>query len=493
MNIVLLYGIYVLLYIPIEVVFLVLLLNFLIYNIIVFAINKYYFFSQKEARLNASPYSKVVNYQDNFFNWIETPLNLSYNCMTVKMKGRFNVENFKTDLSDKIFSGFDENNEALFPKFRQVIKKGILFSTWEYTGEFNVEDHVKEQSLDFSVQGSVENFICEISKYEINKDKPQWAIYLITDPKVQDVSYLAWRVHHSLGDGFSMWRVIFKICDINLKDEFAGNKLTVSRLTTFQRIMANMKTFLSIPMYLTDLIIFTTKYNRKYTEGITNEKRIAWSNKLDFEKVRDVKSKTKTTVNDVLMTLVTESTRRYFTSRSRNDIIDKEVIYGMGVSLDADIDNLQLTNNDAGILILTPTIIEGPFNQLKIINRNMAKMKYELWPFFYSMCLYFLITLPIPVSLVRKITGAMAIGIGNYSNVPGPNTKLVWNGVVVDEAYAIVMTSWNQVLAIVFSTYKGKMCLGVKSDCCIMDKPDELVEEMIRVLEEMYLEVNGSS
>lgn len=245
-------------------------------------------------------------------------------------------------------------------------------------------------------------------------------------------------------------------------------------------------------MYLTDLLIFIATHYRRYTDGVTANKRAAMSNRIDFQKVREIKAKTKTTVNDVLMTLVTESTRRYFSRRDRSDLIEKEIVYGTAVVLGADFDNYTLSNNDAGILVLTPTNQEGVFNQLKIVHRNMAKMKQESWVFFLSMMLYFLITLPIPVSLVRKITGTMAIGIGNYSNVLGPNFALTMNGAIVEEAYCLVMTSWEQVIGIVFLTYNGRMCVGVKTDTCIVDNPRELVDEIANVLEEMYVEANSN-
>ena len=107
----------------------------------------------------------------------------------------------------------------------------------------------------------------------------------------------------------------------------------------------------------------------------------------------------------------------------------------------------------------------------------------------YSMSLYFLITLPIPISLIRKLTGIMAIGIGNYSNIPGPSSTLSITGTRVVGLYAIVMTSWDQLLALVFATYQGRVNMGVKTDADLVEHPRELIEDFVNVLEEMYSEV----
>ena len=306
-------------------------------------------------------------------------------------------------------------------------------------------------------------------------------------------SILIWcihcRIHHGIADAMSMWKVVFKLCDVDCINEIAEKKMAFARLTPLQRIMGYTKTFFCIPMYLTDFLVFVAIYHRSYTDE-TKDKRCAWSNQLDFQKIREIKSKTKTSVNDVVMTIVTESTRRYFNRRSRKDLIDKDILYGMAASLDFNIDNSQLTNNDIGIIILSPTSTEGMFNQLKRVNRNMSKMKHELWGFFYGICFSLLVTLPIPVSVIRKFT---TLGIGTYSNVPGPTSTLVFNGVIVDEIYGLIMTSCNQLLALAFSTYKGSMCAGVKSDCCLVDEPRELIDEFVRVLEEMCVDVRSSS
>ena len=194
--------------------------------------------------------------------------------------------------------------------------------------------------------------------------------------------FLNLRVHHAIGDGVSGLKVIFKMCDTDHKDEVGANKLAITQLTSLQRMIANIHTFIMVPFYLIDHLEFTCKHTRTYGRSVEGVKKVSWSNKLEFEKIREVKSKTKTTVNDVLLTLVTEATRRYFTRHSKYEVISKEVIYGMGVALDINIEDCKLTNNDAGILILTPTNVEGIFNQLKMINRKMKQMKHELWPFY---------------------------------------------------------------------------------------------------------------
>ena len=57
-----------------------------------------------------------------------------------------------------------------------------------------MDKHISEHELDFSQEGSVERFVCEIDRHKINLKIPQWNIYFITDPKVETISYMVWRL-----------------------------------------------------------------------------------------------------------------------------------------------------------------------------------------------------------------------------------------------------------------------------------------------------------
>ena len=67
------------------------------------------------------PYTQIVNYQDNFFFWIESPSNLSYNTLIIQLGGRVNADEYKKIITEKILTGVDENGEAVFAKMRQVL------------------------------------------------------------------------------------------------------------------------------------------------------------------------------------------------------------------------------------------------------------------------------------------------------------------------------------------------------------------------------------
>ena len=62
-----------------------------------------------------------MNYQDNFFFWIESASNLSYNTVILQLAGSFKADKWRRILIEKVLTGVDENGEAKFAKFRQVI------------------------------------------------------------------------------------------------------------------------------------------------------------------------------------------------------------------------------------------------------------------------------------------------------------------------------------------------------------------------------------
>ena len=75
----------------------------------------------------------------------------------------------------------------------QVIKNGRLISTWEYPGEFNIDHHISEVGVDLSTEGSVEKFVGEVESLALATHKPQWHLYFLSDPNVEDTSYIVCR------------------------------------------------------------------------------------------------------------------------------------------------------------------------------------------------------------------------------------------------------------------------------------------------------------
>ena len=259
-------------------------------------------------------------------------------------------------------------------------------------------------------------------------------------------------------------------------------------MSPFQKALAKIQTFIALPILTINQSICINEYTEKYTNEVTGIKRIAWTNELNFEKIRIVKQKTNTTVNDLLMTLVTESMKRYFTRYPCGDILKKEIIFGSAIVLGNNMDSDALTINVSGVALKMPVNIEGKFEQLKAIRKNMNNLKHGLWPWFISFSMKPLLATPIPARILKKMMTVMEI-IGVYSNVPGTSSMLSCNGVPIEEAYGAVMTSWDQVIGIVFVTYRGKMHLTVKVDTALMEDPRELIKEIPKVLEEMYSEV----
>ena len=301
------------------------------------------------------------------------------------------------------------------------------------------------------------------------------------------------RFHHSICDGMSAWKTVINTSDVDTRPEVETQKLVMVQLTLLQRIFINVKTFISIPIYIIDNTIFDIAHKREYVSGLTGKKRVAWTNKLDFEKIREIKKKTKTTVNDVVMTLLTEAMRRYFIRHGRDDVINREIVFGMGVALKGDMKSKILTNNVSGILVTFPTNIEGTSNQLRQIHHNMSQLKRRLWPQFMDMLLDFIMTLPLGTSFKKYLINANSLMIGLYSNAPGPDSSIKWNGTIFDEAYGVNMTSSTQSIGTCFLTYKRVMHFAVKVDTVLMEEPKELVRDVENVFEDMYSEISSVS
>ena len=66
----------------------------------------------------------------------------------------------------------------------------MLFSTWEYEGEINLEEQTTDVELDLTEEGGIERFYSILEATTLPNNKPKWHYYFITDPNRDDVSYI---------------------------------------------------------------------------------------------------------------------------------------------------------------------------------------------------------------------------------------------------------------------------------------------------------------
>ena len=411
-----------------------------------------------------------------------------------QMKGQLTLEAFKTLVADRIVDAKDSNGRLLFASFRQVVRYFFFQPTWFPSPDFDMNDHVAELELEDLGKPSLQKFVSQLYTDGISFDKPLWKFLLIPDKNENNSFYILITGHHCGADGFSFINIWINYLSDVKAELITGEKrlaLTGSFDTFSQQFFIGLVTLLMSPIYMVgECVRFTWSFHKMFHNTANGTKLSAWDTSLDFEKVRFIKNRTRTKVNDVFMAILTQALEKY---SLRNGKFDRTDAYlGMGM-LKNDIDSISLSNdNHKGVIVLIPLATKGFHQQLQRITSEMTKLKNSVYPFFFENCVFQLTALPLPLKLklpLMKMTGPT---VGNFANLPGPKNTLFIGGCEITDVSIFVPQSGNQTLGICFLTYVSKLCVSVHVDTANFPKAEDICEVIKETLEEVYEELSQS-
>eukprot|EP00742_Colponemidia_sp_Colp-10_P001485 GILJ01001595.1.p1 GENE.GILJ01001595.1~~GILJ01001595.1.p1 ORF type:complete len:503 (+),score=77.03 GILJ01001595.1:38-1546(+) len=201
--------------------------------------------------------------------------------------------------------------------------------------DVNIDDHI--------VTASVENdqhlmaYLDQLCVRPVDMTKPLWDLHVIRNASGRSV--LVPRVHHAVGDGLSMVNVF-----MFLFTDSEGGALSPPSFLTAQRPVHSQSTGEKIVSFLkTALGLFTSIVKvLSLAVGASDSPAVfrdvavpfQWSDKrhlvmasnIDLQQLRMLKSKSHTTINDVVSACVAGSLRRYMEHRQDPLLQDQHVI-----------------------------------------------------------------------------------------------------------------------------------------------------------------------
>ena len=181
---------------------------------------------------------------------------------------------------------------------------------WRRDASFDLRLHLHHLRLPApSDRQAFETLLGDLASMPLPHDRPLWQAYVIDD--VEGGTALFVRIHHAIGDGISLMRLLLSLCDdavpppprVGLRHgKPAGTlkrgKLAAEQASTLMRLLllrADAPSPLKGPLGL--------------------RKRVAWSSPLALSDVRRIAKAVDGTVNDVLQSCVAGALHRYLSLR----------------------------------------------------------------------------------------------------------------------------------------------------------------------------------
>ena len=395
------------------------------------------------------------------------------------------------------------------PRFtHRVVEPRLPFGPprWETDRTFDLKSHLHRVALHPpGDESALRELVSDLMSTPLDFSKPLWQFHLVEG--FGKGSALVGRLHHSIGDGIALVRVLLSMADGGATfhepavapDEPHGWERLVPFLepaakaisrtirATESLVREGVET-LAHPGHLLELaergasgadalvklLLMTPDPPTPFKGPLGVAKRAAWSPPIPLGEIKGVGKSLGATVNDVLLASVTGALRRYLDARG-TALRDLEFRAVVPVNLRRPEEEHELGNRFGLVFVALPVGIEEPLERLVELKERMDEIKRSPEAVVALGLLGAIGTAPAEVErLVVDLFGRGGTGV--MTNVMGPRQPVSFTGVPAREMMFWVPQSGRLGLGVSILSYAGGVSLGVATDAGLVPDPEALLE-----------------
>lgn len=396
------------------------------------------------------------------------------------------------------------------PRYMQKVvfpPLNVGLPSWEFDQDFDIDNHIHQRKLRHGTESELKTVASHILSRPLDRAHPLWDFTVLPGFEGKKTALIA-RVHHCMADGMSGVGILNAVMDTTdkvlrlpkIKKEIpkppryapgsvgidaalhswfstvermlkAGSEIlaTAQRLTQspgsehqnsepasasslqeFARVMPQLG---SLP----DRLPFNT-----LCQGPQN---FDWT-EVSFEEMRAIKKKTGTTINDVLLALLTSTFRRYARS-SGVELRGRSLRIVVPVNTRREHEMNALGNHITFVPVDTPLDIAEMDELLAAVHERMLSVKSARVGEIVAFAGMLMGALPSPIqATLAPMIANLNLSLCNTicTNVPGPQYPLYLLGHKMLRAYPIVPIGGEMGINVAMLTYDGMAYFGFLGD-----------------------------
>ena len=393
----------------------------------------------------------------------------------------------------------------------------MVSSHWESDPHFDIRSHVHRLALpDPGDDASLQRLISMLMSEPLDRTRPLWRVYLIENYNGGCAVY--GRLHHAIGDGIALMRVVLSFTDpepdvrrttaaaaqepaaagripqlvrspFRLAGWAAGTLVNAARLRKTDPIAAQTSAreaasalaasgliVAAAGANLARLALMSKDQDSVYRGDLTPIKRVAWSQPISLERVKRVGEATGTTVNDVLVAVVSGGLRRYWVHATGVDPT-QDMRATIPVNLRPPDAPLTLGNKFSIVFLTLPITVPAALDRLAAVKQRMDALKRSAEPLLTYEVLNVLGWLPGPLS---RPTSAWFASKASciLTNVPGPRQPVYLAGRRIERMMFWVPQSRGVGLGVSILSYAGDVTIGIMADEALVPEPQRVVQHI---------------
>jgi WS/DGAT/MGAT family acyltransferase len=408
-----------------------------------------------------------------------------------------------------------------FDRFRQrVVEPAVPMAgpRWVEDEHFNLKSHLQRIALpDPGGQEELQEMVSTLMSTPLDSTKPLWQFQYVEN--YRGGSAVVARIHHCIGDGIALVRVLLGMTDDEPKPspktrrslrrrtpigggywlpEVVNEALYSVRRTTGKMVEGTIDTVLDPARaagiategakatgVLGRLALMPGDPDTVLKGRLGTAKRCAWSEVLRFDDVKALSKRVGATINDLLLSGVAGALRRYLESRGEVVGPELDIRAIVPVNLRPEEAVEQLGNRFGLVFLSLPVGIEDRAERLCELKRRMDAIKNSTEAVVTFAVLNALGTASASVeSQAVRFFGSKATAV--MTNVPGPRQEIYLAGKAMRSMMFWVPQAAHLGLGVSILSYAGQVRLGVATDAGLVPDPGTVIEafqeEMLAML-----------
>ncbi len=445
--------------------------------------------------------SEALSNVDSAWLRMEDPTNLMTITALMSFDEKLDFLRLKREIEDRLLP---------FDRFRQkVVHPRLPFAKarWQEDEHFALSAHLRRLALPHPAdQGTLQEVASELMSTPLDYTKPLWQLHYVENYGTGCA--IIGRIHHCIGDGLALMRVLFSLVDESPNADggpAAPRQAEPSRsaargdgagtgkgwvpdggldaVLNPARILALASKGASAATELGKLLTLSADPKTAFKGKLGVVKRAVWSDPIPLAEVKACGRAMGATINDLLLTAVAGALRRYL--QDHGGVADGLSIRAVvPVNLRPPDAPMELGNRFGLVFLSLPVGTEGEVERLRALKQEMDRIKGSPQAIVAFGVLNALGMASSEIESVgvsifaRKATAVM-------TNVPGPQKQLYLAGKAIKEIMFWVPQSGRLGLGVSILSYAGNVRLGIAVDSGLVPDPGMIVTHFHQELESL--------
>ena len=407
-------------------------------------------------------------------------------------------------------------------RFRRIVEQRAGGFWWSEDPRFDVARHIRRARLPGAAsKAELQRFVGELAVRPLDPAHPLWQIHVIEG--YEEGVAVVLRIHHAIGDGAAMMRVLLDLTDetpnaplhgIEQFDDEREDAYSppwevlaplVEKLESGVRASAGvarsalglarnpsgaldlLRSGANVAAELAYLLLMPMDTPTRLKGPLCGDKQVAWSAPIPLPEVKAVGHALGCTVNDMLLASFAGALHAYLESKGA-------ATHGVEVRALVPIDlrppgHAHELGNQFGIIAVElPVGIVNPLARLKEVRRRMRALKKSYEPL---VTLGLITALGFGPKLVQDqlfdllLSRATAV----MTNVPGPQRPLYLGGAPIEQIMFWVPQSGEIGMGVSLLSFNNHVQLGLITDAALTPDPDEIIKHFQPEFEQLLYHV----